>query len=52
MAIVSLLYTTGRGAPTSEPAELGLLELRIEHGERGELSGRLVQIKPRRTFAR
>jgi hypothetical protein len=52
MAIVSLLYSTCRGAPTREAPELRLLELRIERGERGELSGRLVQIKPRRTFAR
>jgi hypothetical protein len=28
------------------------LELRIERGERRELSGRLVEIKPRRAFAR
>jgi hypothetical protein len=47
------LWPRARGVPWNRADDLCLaLELRIERGERRELSGRLVEIKPRRAFAR
>jgi hypothetical protein len=48
-----MLWPRACGAQGSPADDLCLaLELRIEPGERRELSGRLVEIKPRRAFAR
>jgi hypothetical protein len=48
-----LLWPRAQGVQWNPADDLCLaLELRIERGERRELSGRLVEIKPRRAFAR
>jgi hypothetical protein len=48
-----LLWPRARGVQWNPADDLCLaLELRIERGERRELSGRLLEIKPRRAFAR